>query len=108
MSEVAWGVVCLLAAVHLLVMVIAACVRVNPLLLWLLLPLGFGALLYAGPFGFMFVVLWELWQFTHWEPVRGLFTMPPWPRSAVLRGPGRRRRREFREPMPWTRGPNSY
>jgi hypothetical protein len=55
-------------------------------------------------------LLWKLCFFyglARWDPMRGLFRLPRWPR-VHQRGRGGRRKREFPEPMPWTRGPGSY
>ena len=82
---------------------------------WLIAPvllldlaLAFVSLGTGFPVGF---VVWKLWFFYaafSWEPVRGLFRQPRWPRRPLMRGPGKRKRREFSEPMPWTRGPSSF
>ena len=51
---------------------------------------------------------WLLYFLWWWDPVRGLFRAPAWPRQPYSRGPQERRRREFREPLPWDRGPGSW
>ena len=74
-----------------------------------------GALVLAtfagGPGYLVLLVTWTLWLLyadTRWENTRGLLRLPRWPRATWMRGPRKKRRREFPEPMPWTRGPFTY
>ena len=92
---------------YFLVWTFRICERFNA---WLLLPVLLidQALLGVFPPGYL---VWKLWLFytaLKWEPARGLFRLPRWPRGPHMRGPGKRARRQFREPMPWLRGPCSY
>lgn len=64
-----------------------------------------GGFLLIGPLSWK---VWLLYADSRWEPARGVFPLPAWPRAPRMRGPGKRRRRLFREPMPWTAGPNTY
>jgi hypothetical protein len=65
------------------------------------------ALLFLLPYAFIPWKLWFFWAMFRWEPVRGLFRLPRWPRTHFARGPGRRGPRQFSEPMPWQAGPVS-
>lgn len=58
-----------------------------------------GVILYKG---------WLLYFLSRWDPARGLFRLPAWPQQPFSRGPQQRKRREFREPLPWDRGPGSW
>lgn len=59
------------------------------------------------PFGFIGWRLWLFWTAARWEPYGGMFAAPPWPRNPLARG-RRNRLRQFREPLPWGRGPFTY
>jgi hypothetical protein len=104
-----------LAVVWLLVFYLAWFLRICFRFHWVLilamvlLVAGPALFLMLAPFGLIFVMGF-FFAFERWEPLRGLFAIPRWPRAPIYRGPGRRRARarEFREPMPWLRGPNSY
>jgi hypothetical protein len=89
----------------------------SPILVGLLsnlmsLPGGFPSELQTlAPFSPLVLITWKLWFFyatTRWEPLRGVFQTPEWPRVPWMRGPGKNRPRSFREPMPWDRGPFTY
>jgi len=90
----------------LLVLIIRECLQFGAWLIPIVLLINV-VLFFTAPVSFL------AWQFcffygtARWKPVRGLYRLPRWPRNG-MRGPGGRRRREFREPMPWTRGPGSY
>jgi hypothetical protein len=98
----------LLLTVYLLWRTVETCRRFNLWLLPLVLLLD-ASFFFLAPLGFGFLVwkLWFFWATFRWEPVRGLFRLPRWPRTPFTRGPGKRRPREFREPLPWTAGPCS-
>lgn len=87
---------------------VVVCYRFNNWLFWLVLWID----LVAAAGGFVFgYVAWKLAFFyaaSRWDPIRGLFRLPNWPRAAFFRGPGRAGRRVFNEPMPWLRGPTTY
>ena len=80
-------------------------VVVSDLLAFLLfLPLGLPVAVFA-------VLMWKLWFLfltSWWADYGRLYAAPRWPRTPFRRGPGKRRPREFKEPMPWYRGPNSF
>lgn len=85
----------------------AVCLRfgnwVFPVVLMLDFLIGLG----RWPISFL---LWKLAFFlalAKWDPMRGLFRLPRWPRIHQ-RGRRGRRKREFTEPMPWYRGPGTY
>jgi len=86
------------------------CLKYGAWLPWPVLALE-GALLFLGPIFPIAFLMWKAWFFfaaARWEPTRGLFRLPDWPRAPRMRGPGKRRWREFREPAPWSRGPSSF
>lgn len=102
-----------LAALWLLVLYLAWFLRICLRFHWALIVamvvviFGPGVFLAAAPLGLLAMMSF-FHAFQKWEPLRGLFAIPRWPRAPIFRGPGKRRAREFREPMPWLRGPNSY
>lgn len=87
---------------------VVVCYRFNNWLFWVVLVMDHVALIAGSVVG---LAVWKLLFFyaaSRWDPVRGLFRLPKWPRPAYFRGPGRAGRRVFNEPMPWLRGPTSY
>lgn len=71
-------------------------------------------LLFLAPLNFLFpcgALVWKLsflyfaWR---WEPLRGMYHAPRWPRRRHARGPRRTENRQFQEPSPWDRGPCSF
>jgi hypothetical protein len=93
--------------VAMIVPTIVVCLRFNAWLIPVVFVLDGIVALSWSPFAF---IMWKLCFFygaMKWDPVRGMFRLPKWPRT-YLRGPGGRRRREFREPLPWYRGPGSF
>ncbi|HEU4753520.1 MAG TPA: hypothetical protein VFU47_10475, partial [Armatimonadota bacterium] len=91
---------------------VVVCLRFSPWVLpvVLLLDLVVMPLVFAAaqfPVGYMAWKLYFFWVTSRWDPVRGAFRAPRWPRAPLMRGPGRNRPRRFSEPLPWTRGPFS-
>lgn len=62
----------------------------------------------APAMGHIIYKCWFFYLVSRWEIGRGLFNVPAWPRELITRGSRRRRHRQFREPLPWTRGPGSW
>lgn len=107
MEILGYGALGTLLVVLWLGLTIAVCLRFNAWLIPVALGLDFLVGLTGSPVALLMWKLCFFYGMARWDPLRGLFRMPRWPRM-WLPGSGGRRKREFREPMPWTRGPGSY
>lgn len=107
MEGMAYGLVGGVLAIALIWSTVAVCLRFNAWLILAVFLIDFALLLTGSVVGFLIWQLCFFYGMARWEPFRGMYRLPKWPRMH-LRGPGGRRRREFPEPMPWTRGPGSY
>jgi hypothetical protein len=94
--------------VFLMWRMIVVCRRFSPWVLPVVLFLDICVMPWAFfPFGYLGWKLWFFWFAFRVDPVRGVFRVPRWPRTPLMRGPGRRRARRFPQPLPWTAGPLS-
>jgi hypothetical protein len=87
---------------------VAVCLRFGAWTIPVVFLLDFLAGLVGHVPGFL---IWNLGFFygaSRWDPVRGMFRLPRWPRAPYMRGARRPRHRRIDEPMPWDRGPFSY
>ena len=107
MDVIGYGIMATLVGGSLLALKVMACLRFNAWLVPIVLVLDFLILCTKSPIAFLMWKLCFFYGMVKWDPVRGLYRLPKWPRM-TMRGRGGRRRREFAEPMPWTRGPGSY
>lgn len=90
---------------------IAAALRFGPWMVPVVLVVDFVIVAASGSFFPLPLLLWKmllLYTAARWGPLLNLFRLPAWPRVSYMRGPGRRRKRQFREPMPWFRGPCTW
>ena len=92
---------------------VVVCLRFSPWVLptvlvldFVVMPLFFAVVGFAP--GYIVWKLWFFWTALRWEPIRGVFRLPRWPRTQHMRGPGQRAPRDVREPMPWTAGPFTH
>jgi hypothetical protein len=111
MGSLGLGIALALLAGYLLWRTVEACLRFNAWLIPLVLGVDAALLVLFIPRFWILFIAWKIWFFVaayRWEPMRGMFRAPHWPRAAFMRGPRRNRRREFKEPMLWTRGPSSF
>jgi hypothetical protein len=111
MDDARVGLAFLLVSLYFIVWIIRVLLRVpwwwTPVIVLVLIG---SPLLATGiwPLPFIWFNIWFFLIAGRWESLGSYYRTPKWPRVPFRRGPGRRRPRDFREPLPWSRGPCSY